>query len=456
MPSLRILKQGTGDGTIYSDPAGIECGTVCSYPDVPVGFNVTLGAVEKTGSRFDSWAGYTDTGQTTVSGEPLLTSTANPITGAFPNYPLLIVATFSLLQNENLPAECGELSAVEHCPPQPRNELIFQETVIVPGTYGPIPGFGFHGVRLGHDCPCGQPHHIYRIAYRFTITNIPGGQQAVFFSTYRLINVNPSNLQKGANMLHPGVGTAVLEWVQHDGVIDDAPMSTLVYNATALWQAPEKLTPQAPEGRLTANITQAFNTAKAQGYSNLVLRMRLEDESPTDCLDGSSWYCLGVSGSAAAYAPILQFTIPEPISATAGGGDIARMAYTVIEPCASLGALPAARPEARGYGKRDIRVVRRGNAVKIDVLLEDNATRPARTIPAEVLVLLTLRAANGTVVADRVVMTQTQPRLYRYVYRTKPTDPLGLYLAEFDLETGPGPDVMFKGLLLGLPTVTVP
>jgi hypothetical protein len=450
MPSLRILKQGTGDGTIYSLPEGINCGTVCSYPDVPTGFTVTLGAVEKTGSRFNSWALYTDTGQTAPAGEPILTSTTNPLTGAFPSYPLLVVASFSLLQNENLPAEAGELSAVEHCPPQPRNEVIFQETVVVPWPYALTPGFGFHGVRLGHDSPCGKPHHVYRVAYRFSIGQIPGNQAAAFFSLFRLINVNPANPQHGANMLHPGVGTVVLEWVQHDGVIDDAPMSTTVYHAPALWQAAEKLTPQAPEGRLTANVTQAVNTAKAQGYSNLVLRLRLEDESPTDTLGGAAWYCVSALNAAAAYAPLLQFTIPEATS-VAAGTDPARMAYSVIEPCVSLGPLPAARPEARGYGKRDIKIVRRGNAVLIDILLVDNATRPAQTIGADVPVLLTLRAANGTIVADRVLMTQIQPRLYRYTYRTQNTDPLGLYLAEAEMTTEAGAALLVQGTLLTVP-----
>jgi hypothetical protein len=127
------------------------------------------------------------------------------------------------------------------------------------------------------------------------------------------------------------------------------------------------------------------------------------------------------------------------------------MAYSVIEPCVSLGPLPAARPEARGYGKRDIKIVRRGNAVLIDILLVDNATRPAQTIGADVPVLLTLRAANGTIVADRVLMTQIQPRLYRYTYRTQNTDPLGLYLAEAEMTTEAGAALLVQGTLLTVP-----
>jgi hypothetical protein len=54
--TLTVQKAGTGDGTVKSSPAGINCGSVCSRPFVN-NKTVTLTAKSVTGSQFSGWSG---------------------------------------------------------------------------------------------------------------------------------------------------------------------------------------------------------------------------------------------------------------------------------------------------------------------------------------------------------------------------------------------------------------
>jgi hypothetical protein len=64
--TLTVGKTGTGSGTVTSDPAGINCGSTCSY-----GFNtnasVTLTAAPSSGSTFTGWSGSGCSGTGTCS-----------------------------------------------------------------------------------------------------------------------------------------------------------------------------------------------------------------------------------------------------------------------------------------------------------------------------------------------------------------------------------------------------
>jgi hypothetical protein len=53
---LLITKRGTGQGQVQSQPAGIDCGTVCGY-NFDVYAKVTLTATSVTGSTFGGWSG---------------------------------------------------------------------------------------------------------------------------------------------------------------------------------------------------------------------------------------------------------------------------------------------------------------------------------------------------------------------------------------------------------------
>jgi immune inhibitor A len=54
--TLSITKSGAGGGTVTSDPAGISCGSSCSYA-FPAGTNVMLSATASSGSVFTGWSG---------------------------------------------------------------------------------------------------------------------------------------------------------------------------------------------------------------------------------------------------------------------------------------------------------------------------------------------------------------------------------------------------------------
>jgi secreted trypsin-like serine protease len=66
--TLTVVKQGGGDGTVTSNPAGIDCGSDCSqsYTD---GTSVTLSASPASGSTFAGWdgEGCSGTGTCTVT-----------------------------------------------------------------------------------------------------------------------------------------------------------------------------------------------------------------------------------------------------------------------------------------------------------------------------------------------------------------------------------------------------
>jgi hypothetical protein len=64
--TLTVVKQGNGDGTVTSSPAGINCGSTCSYQFVS-GTNVTLTATPNSMSSFKSWSGDFSGNSTTVT-----------------------------------------------------------------------------------------------------------------------------------------------------------------------------------------------------------------------------------------------------------------------------------------------------------------------------------------------------------------------------------------------------
>lgn len=55
-PTLRVALSGQGDGTVTSDPAGIDCGTDCSE-SYSATTDVTLTAAPDTASEFTGWSG---------------------------------------------------------------------------------------------------------------------------------------------------------------------------------------------------------------------------------------------------------------------------------------------------------------------------------------------------------------------------------------------------------------
>jgi len=58
--AVSVTRDGTGSGTVASDPAGIDCGGTCAA-DFALGSSVTLTATAAPGSSFTSWAGCDST-----------------------------------------------------------------------------------------------------------------------------------------------------------------------------------------------------------------------------------------------------------------------------------------------------------------------------------------------------------------------------------------------------------
>ena len=60
LPVLSVNREGTGSGSVSSQPAGIDCGSTCSAP-FPPGGSVTLTAAPAAHSEFIGWSGCAST-----------------------------------------------------------------------------------------------------------------------------------------------------------------------------------------------------------------------------------------------------------------------------------------------------------------------------------------------------------------------------------------------------------
>ena len=103
LPSLTINRNGTGNGTVTSDPIGISCGSDCSE-SYPNGTEVTLTATAASGSTFMGWSGAGCTG----TGTCVVTVTAS--TSITANFDL---APANTIFNDSF--ESGNLSAWSPC-----------------------------------------------------------------------------------------------------------------------------------------------------------------------------------------------------------------------------------------------------------------------------------------------------------------------------------------------------
>jgi uncharacterized protein (DUF2345 family) len=79
--TLTVTKSGTGVGAVTSNPAGIDCGSTCTY-QFASGTNVTLTATPDSSSIFGGWSGdATDTNTVTtiiINSDKSVTATFNP------------------------------------------------------------------------------------------------------------------------------------------------------------------------------------------------------------------------------------------------------------------------------------------------------------------------------------------------------------------------------------------
>jgi hypothetical protein len=103
--TLTVVKVGSGEGTVTSVPAGINCGADCSESYAPLspfdpdrllgGTSVTLTAVAAAGSQFAGWSGCSSTSGATcarqMDANRVVTATFSRPVKAMPWLPLLLL-----------------------------------------------------------------------------------------------------------------------------------------------------------------------------------------------------------------------------------------------------------------------------------------------------------------------------------------------------------------------------
>jgi hypothetical protein len=88
LETLSVSKSGSGSGTVVSSPAGLRCGSTCSY-GFSYGSNVTLTVTPATGSYFTGWSGAcSGAGPCTVS-----MTQARSVTASFSRLPVTLTVS---------------------------------------------------------------------------------------------------------------------------------------------------------------------------------------------------------------------------------------------------------------------------------------------------------------------------------------------------------------------------
>jgi hypothetical protein len=88
-PVLTVTKSGSGQGTVTSSPAGIDCGTDCNQP-YDRGTNVTLTANPNQNSTFGGWSGACGGSGLTCN---VAMTDSKSVTATFVAKPVLTVST---------------------------------------------------------------------------------------------------------------------------------------------------------------------------------------------------------------------------------------------------------------------------------------------------------------------------------------------------------------------------
>ena len=90
--TLTTATSGTGSGTVYSSPSGINCGNLCTYSTPNAGQSVTLSAVADSGSEFVGWSGACSTSSPTCT---VSLSTSRTVTASFSRLPTYTLAVYA-------------------------------------------------------------------------------------------------------------------------------------------------------------------------------------------------------------------------------------------------------------------------------------------------------------------------------------------------------------------------
>ncbi len=135
--ALNVIVQGTGAGSVASNPAGIACGNDCSE-QYPQGSSVTLTATAQPGSTFSGWSGVcsgSGTGTCTVAMTATRTAIANFTLNPAPTFTLTTVVSGS--------GSIGSAPAGITCPSDCTEAFAAGTNVTLTAT--PASGFQFTG-----------------------------------------------------------------------------------------------------------------------------------------------------------------------------------------------------------------------------------------------------------------------------------------------------------------------
>ena len=229
--TLAVVKDGSGDGTVTSLPAGIDCGTDCAAV-YAAGAVVTLTPTPAPGSLFDGWAGDCDGSEdctVTVDRSPSVTAT-------FSSAQLLTVTV----------AGSGSLTSDPPgvaCPGDCSESYATGTNVTLDGHAGR--GMGLRGLRRrsglcrrhGHDERAGTLAATFRLPATIALGNLA----QVYDGTPRAVT---------ASTTPPGLGVAI--------TYSGSPARRSTPAATRSWRpSPSRATRQARPPRPWSSARQA-------------------------------------------------------------------------------------------------------------------------------------------------------------------------------------------------------
>ncbi|MCG3111529.1 MAG: PA14 domain-containing protein [Candidatus Manganitrophus sp. SB1] len=144
--ALSVVKEGTGTGTVTSDPSGINCGATCSF-SFNIGSTVTLTAAPTGNSTFTGWSGAcTGTGNCVVT-----TDAARSVTATF-TAPLTFTLTVSRTGNGLVTSTPGGIDCGTTCTSVPLNPDTRITLTVVPAAGAPFQNWG--GACSGTQTTC--------------------------------------------------------------------------------------------------------------------------------------------------------------------------------------------------------------------------------------------------------------------------------------------------------------
>ncbi len=305
---------------------------------------------------------------------------------------------------------------------------------------GVTPDLTWGILRLGLDGPCGVSYDFYRLFFRFPLRGQEGGPPNLPLTTGQALFIFYYRPDIG-DLIYPGSGAlpARLPICQAVDLTGHFPSGNPAQPGIELPQANPPVvfdygstgTIDTNTGKVTVDVTTAYNLAKSLDRDDLWLMLRSGDESD-DGLSGARWYAIICTESVNVETrPRLELSEPSLQRVQIAGP--LHASATFLEPCVFVSGEQLEhhrdRGDAGGGARPGYIVLARGNVLQLEARILDTWEWPPRAFdPREVYV--TLRHKDGTVVLQEAPMSRVDVGHWVRLYRTQQTDPLGLYTAK--------------------------